>query len=104
MRRKRFVGHRPKLDSGFYYVMKYTKWFIYAKEDGEGYVNFKFVYNGRKRGKANYSFCYMRQEDRFTNKADTARFMSDFPEGIVQLILTIARTFTFRGEYYASEI
>ena len=104
MRQQRFSGHRPKIGSGFHYVMRYNRWMIYANEVGEGYVNFKFVYDGRKAGKANYSFTYVREFNRFVANADTARFLTDFPEGIAQLILMLANTFNFRSEFYATKV
>ena len=92
---KERAGNRPQKNSGFHYLMRYDNWLIYVKDDGGDYVNFKFVFDGVKTGKANYNIAYMRSEQRFTNQCDKDRLFTDFPIGIPYAIFLLGTYFDF---------
>lgn len=92
---KEWTGNRPQKNSGFHYLMRYDNWLIYVKDDGGDYVNFKFVFDGVKTGKANYQIAYMRSEQRFKNQQGRDKFFTDFPIGIPYAILLLGTYFDF---------
>lgn len=92
---KERAGNRPQKSSGFNYLMRYENWLIYVKDDGGEFVNFKFVYDGVKTGKANYQIGYKRSEQRFVKQNGIDRLLTDFPIAIPYAILLLGANFDF---------
>lgn len=71
MRKAHHTGHEPDPEKGWYHIADIDQWFVFVRPGNNGWYNVKVVLNGRKRGKANYSFGWSIVEHRVSDVADT---------------------------------